>query len=49
MKLIRQVPGKEKLMMTEDHSLIVVRDGKMIECKPLEVLDTDFIVVEDEA
>ena len=42
-----EIPGHDKLVMTEDHSLIVERDGKLVECKPSEVRDTDFLVVKN--
>lgn len=43
-----EVNGNEPLVMTEDHSIMVERDGKIIECKPAEIKDTDFIIVKDE-
>jgi intein/homing endonuclease len=40
-----EIPGKEELKLTEDHSIIVYRDNKLIECKPYEILETDFLVI----
>lgn len=40
-----KIPGKDSLYMTSDHSIIVYRDGELIECKPYEVLDTDYLVI----
>ena len=40
-----EIPGKETLYMTEDHSLIVYRDGELVECKPSEVLKSDYLVI----
>lgn len=39
--------GKE-IFITNDHSLIVFRDGKKIEVKPIDVLKTDKILVVDD-
>ena len=39
------VKGKESLYMTSDHSLIVYRDGELIECTPNEILKTDYLVI----
>jgi hypothetical protein len=40
-----KIPGKDSLYMTSDHSIIVYRDGELIECKPNEILETDCLVV----
>lgn len=40
-----KIPGKDFLYMTSDHSIIVYRDGELIECKPNEILETDCLVV----
>lgn len=34
----------EILETTSDHSIMVYRDGKIIECKPSEILDTDCLI-----
>ena len=39
------VPGFNTLLLTADHSIIVYRDGKLIECKPYEILESDYLVV----
>jgi DNA polymerase elongation subunit (family B) len=39
------IPGKERLSMTGDHSIIVYREGKIIECKPRDILPTDYLIV----
>lgn len=36
---------KEPLYITEDHSIIVYRDGELIECKASEILATDCLVI----
>jgi len=41
-----EVPGHEPLMLTEDHSIMVKRGNDIIECKPSEVLDTDFLIID---
>lgn len=43
------VKNKEKncfdsVVVTEDHSIMVIRDGKLIEVKPVEIEKTDFFV-----
>ena len=40
------VDGKE-CIMTEDHSLMVMRDGELIMCRPSEVRETDSLVVQE--
>ena len=40
-----EIPWYKPLILTEDHSIMVQRDGKIIECKPGDVRDTDFFVV----
>jgi hypothetical protein len=40
-----KVPGKSSLYITADHSIIVYRNGELIECKPYEILDTDYLVI----
>ena len=39
------IKDKEPLYITEDHSIIVYRDGELIECKASEILDSDYLVV----
>ena len=39
------IKDKEPLYITEDHSIIVYRDGELIECKPNEILETDCLIV----
>lgn len=41
---IRTSSGKS-IIVTDDHSIIVYRDGKKIQCKPSEILLTDKVVV----
>ncbi len=41
---LRGKSGKE-VIVTEDHSLIVFRDGKKLEVKPKEILPTDKILI----
>lgn len=36
--------GDEFINVTGDHSIMVYRDGKIIECKPEDILDTDYLV-----
>ena len=38
------IKNKESLKITEDHSIMVYRDGKIIECKPNEIKLTDYII-----
>jgi hypothetical protein len=38
--------GKQ-VTVTEDHSLIVDRDGFLVECKPTDIRDTDLIITFD--
>ena len=38
------IPNKKPLKMTEDHSVIVYRDGELIECKPKDIRKTDKLV-----
>jgi len=40
---IRTESGKE-LIVTEDHSIMVERDGKLIQVKPNEILDSDLVL-----
>ena len=40
-----EIPDNDTLYITADHSIIVYRDGELIECKPYEILDTDYLVV----
>lgn len=39
------IRNKEPLKITEDHSIIVYRNGKIIECKPNEIKNTDYLIV----
>lgn len=38
-----EVEGR-KVIITEDHSLMVERNGKLIECKPKDILSEDLII-----
>ena len=38
------IKDKEPLYITEDHSIIVYREGELIECKASEILATDYLV-----
>lgn len=40
-----EIPDNDTLYITADHSIIVYRDGELIECKPHEILDTDYLVI----
>ena len=42
-----EIPGHKPLILTEDHSIMVQRDGKIIECKPDEIRDTDYLIVKN--
>lgn len=37
----------EKIIVTNDHSCMVEREGKLIEIKPSEMLDTDILIILD--
>lgn len=39
------VPGHKPLFITADHSIKVLRDGKIIDVKAEDIKDTDFLVV----
>lgn len=39
------IPGKDELKITEDHSIIVFRDGELVECKPSEIREGDKFIV----
>jgi len=41
-----EVPGHEPLTLTEDHSVMIQRGDKVIECRPSEIKDTDYFIVE---
>ena len=41
---LKTATGKE-IFVTNDHSMIVFRDGKKLEVKPYEILKTDKILV----
>ena len=46
-RLFKVQVGDKSVTVTEDHSLVVRRSGRVIEVKPAEVLDTDeFILLE---
>ena len=40
-----KVPGMKELKITEDHSLMVMRDEKLIECRPKDMKKEDKLVV----
>lgn len=42
-----KVPEKEPLKLTEDESLMVYRDGEIIECKPTELRNGDKLIVQE--
>jgi hypothetical protein len=42
-----EIPDNDTLYITADHSIIVYRDGELIECKPYEILDTDYLVIKE--
>ena len=33
-----------KIEVTKDHSIMVYRDGQIIECKPEDIKDTDYLI-----
>lgn len=39
------IKNKSALYITEDHSIIVYRNNELIECKPNEILPTDYILI----
>lgn len=41
-----KIPGKEELKVTKDHSLMVMRNEKIIECKPNELKAGDKFIIE---
>ena len=43
-KWILKTKSGKKIIVTNDHSLVVFRDGKQVTCKPCEVLLTDKIL-----
>lgn len=38
------IPGYEDLVITKDHSIMVYRNGQIIECKPNDIKETDYFV-----
>jgi intein/homing endonuclease len=34
----------KSVTVTEDHSVMIDRDGELLECKPTEILETDLII-----
>lgn len=40
-----KVPNKEPLTITQDHSVIVYRNGELLECKANEIKPTDKLVI----
>lgn len=46
-KWIVKIPSKDPLILTGDHSIIVYRDGKLIECKAKEILPTDELIFKE--
>ena len=36
--------GKDSLKITEDHSIMIYRDGQVIECKPNEIKNSDYLI-----
>jgi DNA polymerase elongation subunit (family B) len=41
-----EIPGHKPLIVTEDHSIMIKRNGKIIECKPARIRDTDELILE---
>ena len=41
------IKNKEALYITEDHSIMVYRNNEVIECKPSEILPTDYLIVKN--
>jgi intein/homing endonuclease len=39
------IKNKDSLKITEDHSIMVYRNGEIIECKPNEIKNTDYLIV----
>ena len=46
-KWIVKIPSKNPLILTGDHSIIVYRDGKLIECKAKDILPTDELIFKE--
>lgn len=46
-KWIVKIPLKDPLILTGDHSIIVYRDGKLIECKAKDILPTDELIFKE--
>lgn len=40
-----KIPGKEELIVTKDHSLMIIRNGKIIECKPNDIKKDDKFII----
>lgn len=38
------IQGKDSLKITEDHSIMIYRDGQVIECKPNEIKNSDYLI-----
>jgi intein/homing endonuclease len=36
--------GTRKVIVTEDHSIIVLRNNNLVSCKPKEILKTDKLI-----
>lgn len=44
-EMFKIIVGDKEVIVTEDHSVMVSRDGRLIECKPRDILPTDKILV----
>lgn len=42
-----EVPGHKPLFITEDHSIMVLRDNEIIECRPGEIRSSDSLIILD--
>lgn len=40
-----KIPGYDELAITSDHSIMVQRDNEIIECKPNEIRETDYLII----
>lgn len=40
-----KIPNHNALIITKDHSIMVYRDGEIIECKPEDIRETDCFIV----
>ena len=46
-RMFRVIADDKECVMTEDHSIMIIRDGKMIECSPANLKKTDKLVIEE--